>query len=327
MKPSLSGVITRNPYRLKSIFPYEEGGNRHRWPTNVVYKHRRDRKSHRSDDMHPKLIAFAALLAAVIAVPTIPHRGVIEPLLDSRIVGGADAKAGQFPWQVSLQWGYFVLSHFCGGTILNSQWIITAGHCVLAIPSYGSFVVKAGKTNLKLTESTEQSVKVVKSFVHEKYPGNVAPYDIALLKLEKPLKLNEAVKAIGLPASGSIPTGTSVLSGWGSTSKTSSVVMPDTLQYVELPIITLARCKEAVEELTGPSPLDPTNVCSGPLTGGYSACNGDSGGPLIINNKGRIELVGIVSWGIIPCGTRGAPSVYTRTSAFNDWIQNTIAKN
>ncbi|XP_017891818.1 transmembrane protease serine 9-like [Ceratina calcarata] len=268
--------------------------------------------------MSSKFIILSALLAVAAA-------SYVLPLLDTRIVGGSEATPGQYPWQVSLQWGVFnSLSHFCGGSIINSQWILTAGHCAEAVPNYGTFVVKAGKHDLKKVEGNEQSVKVVKSIVHESYPGGVAPYDIALLKLASPLKLNSAVKAINLPKANSEPSGNAILTGWGSISKTNSPVMPDKLQKAELPIVGLSDCKQAIEKLTGPSPLENTNVCTGPLTGGYSACNGDSGGPLILNNNGSPEVIGIVSWGIVPCGTKGAPSVYTKTSAFVDWIQKTI---
>ncbi|CAK9827359.1 unnamed protein product [Anthophora retusa] len=277
--------------------------------------------------MSLKLIVLAIFLATTAA--TTPYRGFRVPLLDTRIVGGNEAKPGQYPWQVSLQWGWlFGYSHFCGGSIINSQWIVTAGHCVLAVPNYGDFIVKAGKHNLKVSEGTEQVVKVEKSFVHEKYNGDVAPYDIALLKLAKPLTLGGNVQAINLPKALSEPSGTAVLTGWGSTSKTSSPVMPDKLQTAKLPIIDLTSCKNAIEKLTGPSPLHSTNVCTGPLTGGYSACNGDSGGPLILQDgKKPAELIGIVSWGIVPCGTVGAPSVYTKTSSFIQWVENIMSKN
>lgn len=49
--------------------------------------------------------------------------------------------------------------------------------------------------------------------------------------------------------------------------------MPDKLQMAKLPLVDLATCKRAVESLVGPSPLHETNVCTGPLTGGYSACS------------------------------------------------------
>lgn len=95
------------------------------------------------------------------------------PLFSPRIVGGSDANRGEFPHQVSLQWGKSSssLKHFCGGSILNAEWILTAGHCVNAVPSYGKFVVKAGKHNIRFTEIKEQVVGVAKSYVHEKYKG------------------------------------------------------------------------------------------------------------------------------------------------------------
>ncbi|XP_003692694.2 trypsin-1 [Apis florea] len=277
--------------------------------------------------MSLKLIIYIAFLLAIASAK--PYRGFRIPLFDSRIVGGNEAKLYQYPWQVSLQWGWlFGNSHFCGGSILSDRWIITAGHCVLAVPDYGDFVVKAGKHDLKAKEVGEQTIAVEKTFVHENYTGDVAPYDIALLKLASPLKLTAMVQPIRLPSvPSSTPTGKATLTGWGSTSKTNNPIMPTKLQTVDLPLIDLAACKKAIEKLTGPSPLHETNICTGPLTGGFSACSGDSGGPLAHNATGRAELIGIVSWGIIPCGTVGAPSVYTKTSSFVTWIGNIMAKN
>lgn len=41
-----------------------------------------------------------------------------------RIVGGEVAERGQFPYQVQLQ---FIGTHYCGGAVLNENWIVTAG--------------------------------------------------------------------------------------------------------------------------------------------------------------------------------------------------------
>lgn len=101
---------------------------------------------------------------------------------------------------------------------------------------------------------------------------NVAPYDIALLKLEKPLAFNEFVQPIALPEPESTPEGEVTLSGWGSISS-SGFGTPNTLQKAELPVVDVKTCKEAIEALTGSAPVAPSNVCTGPLTGGVSACS------------------------------------------------------
>ncbi|KAL6429922.1 hypothetical protein ACFW04_007639 [Cataglyphis niger] len=272
--------------------------------------------------MSPKAIVFFALLTVAFAGPAIfqkPHLGFRLPILP-QIVGGSEAPKNGYPFIVSMQqYG----SHFCAGSIINEQWIVTAGHCIFT----DSFIIKAGKHDIQDTEDTEQTVQVANTFVHKKYQGDVGPYDIALVKLQTPLKLTNEVQPIKLAEPGSTPTGDAILCGWGSTSDSWLPDMPDKLQHVKLPYIDLDVCDKAVEDLTGSSPVHDTNVCTGPLSGGVSACSGDSGGSLISIIKEEPVLTGIVSWGIIPCGTRGAPSVYTGVSHYNSWIQDIMDKN
>lgn len=86
----------------------------------------------------------------------------------------------------------------------------------------------------------------------------------------------------------------------------------------------LLECVDALVKLAGSSdPLAETNVCTGPIeVGGEGACSGDSGGPLV--TQGGNTQIGIVSWGMMPCGSKGAPSVFTKVSAFVDFINEHI---
>lgn len=155
----------------------------------------------------------------------------------------------------------------------------------------------------------------------------VIHFNVLQLKLESPLKFNEYVQKVKLPEQGKDVDGETVLAGWGSTGGIIIPNMPTWLQMLPLPIVPYKQCDEALTSLVGPSPLARTNICTGPLDGGKSACSGDSGGPLVKETSNGVEQVGIVSWGIVPCGSVGAPSVYTGVSHFVDWVKETMKNN
>ncbi|KYN36366.1 Lectizyme [Trachymyrmex septentrionalis] len=278
-------------------------------------------------EMFPKAIVFFALLTVAIAerprvglqMPQIWPRfvGPISP----QVVGGEEAPPGYYPFIVSLQ---MFGSHFCAGSIVNEKWVVTAAHCADAVSSLKFFYVKAGKHDIAENESTEQIVQVAQIYIHENYEHGVGPYDIALLKLASPLKLTKEIQAIKLPPPESEATGEAWLCGWGSTSTGRYPIMPNKLQHVKMEYLDHITCHEAIERLIGSSPVHETNICTGPLYDQISACSGDSGGPLISRNGQKPVLIGIVSWGIIPCGSEGAPSVYTKVSSFIEWIDEKI---
>lgn len=272
--------------------------------------------------MHPSialLICTAVAAGSALALPQQPPRFGFS---HGRITGGEDAQPHSAPWIVSMQWGVLgYTSHLCGGSIIAARWAVTAAHCLDAVPSFGTWLLIAGRHRLDKAEpATEQTREVERrnAWRHEKYSGGVGPFDIGLLRVEQPFDLNGvSVRAIGLPKADVIHAGRTDLHGWGSVSTTVWPITPDRLQTVNIPIVPLAECARVL----GESPLHETNVCTGPLTGGVSACSGDSGGPLTQNGT---ELVGIVSWGYIPCGSVNAPSVYGRVSAFVEWIEDII---
>lgn len=149
----------------------------------------------------------------------------------------------------------------------------------------------------------------------------VNPNDIALLEITPPLKFDESVQPIKLPAKNSQPSGVAVLSGWGSTSITVQPNYPPILKTAQLQILTFEDCNNRLIGIMGTSrPLtEESNVCTGPIKSNEGGCSGDSGGPLIQGN----ELIGIVSWGMVPCGHNKDPSVFTKVSSFVDFIRET----
>ncbi|XP_022916545.1 trypsin beta-like [Onthophagus taurus] len=257
---------------------------------------------------------FILLLAAVLGC------ALAYPAAEDRVVGGSNAARNQFPYQASMQWGLLgIWQHVCGGTIISARTVLTAAHCITEVPNIGSFRIRAGILLLNDATTIGQTITVSSNVIHPDYQGGVNPHDIALLRLANGLAFGASIAAAPLPAAGSVPSGVATLSGWGSTSSTQIPSMPNTLQFVNTPLITIALCRSSLISILGNAgPLHNNNVCT--LGAGQSACSGDSGGPLTLNGA----VIGVVSWGIMPCATPGAPSVYGRVSAYNGWINSNI---
>lgn len=149
-----------------------------------------------------------------------PYRH-LEPL----IVQGKNAKPGQFPYQVSLREG---CKHFCGGSILNKHWILTAAHCVIN----ETFCAVVGTIS---STTGGQSYEISKKKIHPHQ------YDIALLKTKKPIKFGKYVKPIQIVDT-KIKTGSSVVvTGWGYTSN--KFWAANTLKYLKTKFLNQIACK------------------------------------------------------------------------------------
>ncbi|KAL9931096.1 lectizyme-like [Glossina fuscipes fuscipes] len=255
----------------------------------------------------------------VVSVSAANLDAIAKPgFLEGRIINGHEAEKGEAPFIVSLKAG----SHFCGGSIIAENWVLTAGHCLI----FDEFEIVAG-LHSRIDESDVQIRKVTskrQQFVHEGYDGDVGPNDIGLIYVDKPFKLNAltrdgtaAVAKVDLPSGKFESTGKGKLYGWG---RDNSGFLPNILNTLDVDIIGYEECKNA---LPSDAPIDPVNICSYTPNAIDGACNGDSGGPLVRVTPDGTELVGIVSWGYVPCTASALPSVYTWTSAFDKWVEET----
>lgn len=195
--------------------------------------------------------------------------------------------------------------HYCGGTIYNRRWIVTAAHCVESVSPL-AFTVVTGAYKLS---SGGQEYKVEQLVVHPAWSSWNLSNDIGLIKLSSDIQFSDKVQALPLSSS-YVQTEDAVASGWGTDSYPGSV--PDNLQWINLKTITNDECNAAHG---GGSVID-TAICTY-TTYGEGMCHGDSGGPLVV----RGELTGIVSWGR-PCAV-GFPDAFTRVFSFKSWIEET----
>uniref|UniRef100_A0A8C3NP55 chymotrypsin n=1 Tax=Cyanoderma ruficeps TaxID=181631 RepID=A0A8C3NP55_9PASS len=265
------------------------------------------------------LWVLSCLALAGFARAALPEKcGVpaITPVVNgyNRIVGGEPAVAGSWPWQVSLQ--RYNDFHFCGGSLISENWVVTAAHC--GVRKTDTVVV--GAYDQDAPGPDQQKLKIEKVFKNPKFNMLTIHDDITLIKLATPAQLSDRVSPVCLPkATDEFPGGTTcVTTGWGLTDSSASHT-PAVLQQVALPLLTNTQCKE----FWGFRIRD-VMVCAG--ADGASSCMGDSGGPLVCQKDGAWNLVGIVSWGSSTCDTK-TPGVYARVTKLRDWIDSILEAN
>lgn len=228
-----------------------------------------------------------------------------------KIVGGEDAKVGQFPHQASIQVKIFgSWSHNCGGSILNKRYILTASHCIAGQdPEEMQVVVGSNKL-----DQPGDAYPVIKLIPHEHYSAFAFDNDTGLILLGENIKFNDLVKPVELAAEALSGGEDVVLSGWGTTVVGGET--PNDLQFINLKVLDQETCQE---KIVSPE-LTDGHICTFTKTG-EGACHGDSGGCLLHEGK----CCGIVNFGR-PCA-RGYPDVFARISHYLEWINSHMDNN
>ncbi|XXF81614.1 serine protease [Myxococcaceae bacterium GXIMD 01537] len=275
--------------------------------------------------------------------------------MEQAIVGGVEARPGSHPWIVSLQQ---YRSHFCGGSLIRvgqaneSDIVLTAAHCVYDGTS--DLTVSAGAHDLYRPPSGQQTVRSTRTVYHPNYNPDTTLNDIAVVKLEKPIKFSSTVQPVCLPEGGAVSAGSCgqspnmrpalaggdfsspvglasagespgdgvmlIAAGWGLTwenGTASSILLQVGVPTINSRVLADMYRKENIT-------IDASAMLgAGYEQGGKDACQGDSGGPLVGKTGAGYTLYGITSFGV-GCARPGFPGVYTRVSNYKPWIAQQI---
>ncbi len=281
------------------------------------------RTRHRLRHVVPAIIV---VLVASFAVP--PALAADAPAdRELQVVGGAAVPDGKYPFMVSLQHPNIgsLRGHFCGGTLIDADSVLTAAHCAEiigretvpgSVVSYRDVRLVVGATVLNSSQGrTRRIARLSHVSIHPLYNGNRdSAYDAAVIRLNRPVG---SIPPVMLDAAGSDrferPGRRLTVAGWGVTRFGASRI-PNRMREASPPVVSDSRCRLAYAGIGDPAQrvYPRLMVCAGKAR--LDTCQGDSGGPLFAAVRGGFRQVGITSFGY-ECGTPGFPGVYTEISA------------
>lgn len=282
--------------------------------------------------MTAKRRTCASALVAVVAVSLFPAgslhaadaQAMPQPLSTRKIevIGGRVVGAAESPWQVALV-SSAAINHvdgvFCGGTMIDSQWVLTAAHCLYdpancAKLAPQGFYVAYGSTDL----GRKVSLVAPAELHHPKgYNCKGKEYDVALVKLREWIDVKTFIQLPSPSEASSLTVTGSRLqtTGWGLT-EVNGWKSRELLE-VEVPVVPYDSCKARYG-----ATLPVGAICAGEA--GKDACTGDSGGPLYKRRAGSQAVqVGVVSFGD-SCGKAKIPGAYTPVIGHLAWIEETL---
>ncbi|KAM3966950.1 chymotrypsin-1 [Aphomia sociella] len=224
---------------------------------------------------------------------------------NQRVVGGdyAPEEFGKFHASLQNLTGH----HVCGGAVISPSHVVTAAHCIYGAEAQYIKVV-VGTNNL---DSGGIQYDVETLDVHKEYDYNTRINDIAILKTNGFFNL-QYVHILSVDDEELLEGDLVLLTGFGAQEPNGQSSRQ--MHALNLTVFNQETCEYAMRysrEVVHSMFCTFTQI-------GEGTCHGDSGGPLIKNNK----LVGLVSWGI-PCAV-GFPDVHTRISSYANWIKEEI---
>jgi secreted trypsin-like serine protease len=271
----------------------------------------------RSAILLPATMAVALLLACAAALAAEPRD------YQAQVVGGTAVPNGKYPFMASLQEKKNnkppTKEYFCGGTLIDSDSVLTAAHCAVYIkremPAWKLRIV-VGLTELNSDQGQARGIGTLSDIsVHPRYRGGGSyAFDAAVIELGRPVSFNPIKLATADQNRLEKPGRRARIAGWGNTVKQTPPLFlqpdryPNRMREASVPLVSDARAKDVYESYY----ISGLMVAAG--REGKDTCQGDSGGPMWAATPQGRRQIGITSFGE-GCAARGSPGVYTEVNA------------
>jgi secreted trypsin-like serine protease len=269
-------------------------------------------------------MVFAMILGLAVAVPVFAaDRGVYQ----AQVVGGTAVPDGKYPFMVSLQADKSNArphsEHYCGGSLIDRNSVLTAAHCVRFIwrfntpltLSFRDVRIVVGGTVLNSKQGQRRRIQKLSDIsIHPRFNENVSPrYDAAVITLGTPV--TKSALAVAKTGSNRLERAgrMAAIAGWGTTraepvSGSAGSNIPDRMQEARVPLVSDASCERAYRGAF----FSALMVCGGEK--GVDTCHGDSGGPMWATTSGGPRQIGITSF-TKGCATAHYPGGFTEVNA------------
>jgi len=263
------------------------------------------------------------LICAVVLVTNGQNKNILSA--QYRIMGGDFSLADQHTYQVSLRRVIYYTwlplpftENFCGGSILNRRWILTAAHCCnrKKIPKISDLLIGMGERRFSQTSPMHQAENIIRhpNYDHSK---QYLKYDISLIKTNRDIEFSIHIKPISLSKDWIDDKKSVTVGGWGLHDHM------EKSEYIRSIYLKTLKNDDCIQMYGQPAStfMDDSILCAY-YKYGVGLCHGDSGNPLVLSGR----VVGIALVDIpenAPCAI-GKPDRFTRVSSYLDWIKNHV---